>query len=69
MIKVLKWINDNQLKSKMIMQVHDELILEVAEDQLDSVQERVVALMESAAELAIPLEVGVGSGDNWDEAH
>ena len=53
----------------MIMQVHDELILEVAEAQLDAVRERVVALMSGAAELAIPLEVGVGVGDNWDEAH
>ena len=69
MIAVDDYLSEQQPDAKMIMQVHDELILEVAEDQLDSVQERVVALMESAAELAIPLEVGVGSGDNWDEAH
>ncbi|WP_372865589.1 DNA polymerase [Spongiibacter sp.] len=53
----------------MIMQVHDELVLEVAEEQLDAVQAKVVELMSAAAELAIPLEVGVGCGDNWDEAH
>jgi DNA polymerase-1 len=69
MIAVDAYLSEQRPDAKMIMQVHDELILEVAEDQLDSVQERVVALMESAAELAIPLEVGVGSGDNWDEAH
>jgi DNA polymerase-1 len=69
MIAVDAYLSEQQPDAKMIMQVHDELILEVAEDQLDSVQGRVVALMESAAELAIPLEVGVGSGNNWDEAH
>ena len=69
MIAVDDYLLSEQPDARMIMQVHDELILEVAEAQLDAVRERVVALMSGAAELAIPLEVGVGVGDNWDEAH
>ena len=69
MIAVDNYLLSEQPDARMIMQVHDELILEVAEAQLDAVRERVVALMSGAAELAIPLEVGVGVGDNWDEAH
>ena len=69
MIAVDDYLLSEQPDARMIMQVHDELILEVAEAQLDAVRERVVALMSGAAELAIPLDVGVGVGDNWDEAH
>ena len=69
MIAVDAYLRNEQPDARMIMQVHDELILEVAEDQLDAVRERVVALMSGAAELAIPLDVGVGVGNNWDEAH
>ena len=53
----------------MIMQVHDELILEVAEDQVEAVSARLDTLMTNAAELRVPLEVGIGVGNNWDEAH
>jgi DNA polymerase-1 len=53
----------------MIMQVHDELVLEVAPADLETVQTEVVRLMMAAADLAVPLEVGVGVGANWDEAH
>ncbi len=69
MIAVDRYLQDEQPAAQMIMQVHDELVLEVAEEQLDAVQAKVVELMSAAAELAIPLEVGVGCGDNWDEAH
>lgn len=69
MIAVDRYLIDENPDAKMIMQVHDELVLEVAEGQLEQVQARVVELMSAAAELAIPLEVGVGSGNNWDEAH
>ncbi len=53
----------------MIMQVHDELVFEVAIDAVDTVRERIRAIMTGAAELRVPLEVDIGVGDNWDEAH
>ena len=53
----------------MIMQVHDELVFEVAESQLDSGIATIRELMSHAAELKVPLLVEVGSGQNWDEAH
>jgi DNA polymerase-1 len=53
----------------MIMQVHDELVFEVAEDSVDEVRAEVVALMSAAAELAVPLKVDAGVGTNWDQAH
>jgi DNA polymerase-1 len=49
--------------------VHDELVLEVAEDAVDAVRARVPALMSGAASLAVPLLVDLGVGANWDEAH
>lgn len=69
MIAVDAYLMDEQPKAKMIMQVHDELILEVAEEQLEAVTNKVEALMAGAASLNVPLEVGLGVGDNWDEAH
>ena len=53
----------------MIVQVHDELVLEVGDGSVDDVRKAVAAHMESAAELAVPLVVDVGVGDNWDQAH
>jgi DNA polymerase-1 len=69
MIKVLKWINDNQLKSKMIMQVHDELVFEAPIKKLDFVKSKVSNAMESAVKLSIPLLVDIGFGNNWNESH
>ena len=51
------------------MQVHDELVLEVPTDELETVRGAIVTLMQSAAALAVPLLVDVGVGANWDEAH
>jgi DNA polymerase-1 len=51
------------------MQVHDELVLEVREDAVESVEQRLRELMSSAAELSVPLKVDIGRGANWDEAH
>ena len=53
----------------MIMQVHDELVFEVESGKVDTVTKRVTDLMNSAAELKVPLKVDVGTGVNWDEAH
>jgi DNA polymerase-1 len=69
MISVDRYLSDSGVDAKMIMQVHDELVLEVAPTALDTVKKDVVALMMAAADLSVPLEVGVGVGANWDEAH
>ena len=69
MIAVDAWLEDSGADARIIMQVHDELVLEVAEGQLDEVRERVCALMEAAAELSVPLLVEAGVGANWEEAH
>ncbi len=69
MIKVQAWLDEARLDAKIIMQVHDELVLEVAEAQLDNVREGLIARMSSAASLKVPLLVEAGVGNNWDEAH
>ena len=69
MINVDNWLHTNQLKSRMIMQVHDELVLEVPEDEYKQVVLGVTECMESAASLHVKLVVDVGDGVNWDEAH
>ncbi len=69
MIAVDRWLQDEHPATHLIMQVHDELVLEVPEPELDSVRDRVVHLMSAAAQLDVPLKVDAGSGPNWDEAH
>ncbi|MCV6622368.1 MAG: DNA polymerase I [Cellvibrionaceae bacterium] len=69
MIAVDKWLEESGLDARMIMQVHDELVLEVAESDLDKVTEGLVEAMSTAANLDVPLLVEAGVGDNWDEAH
>ncbi|MBK1647144.1 DNA polymerase I [Rhabdochromatium marinum] len=69
MIQVDAWIEREQPPVRMIMQVHDELVFEVQSEALDSASARIRELMQSAADLAVPLIVDVGIGDNWDEAH
>jgi DNA polymerase-1 len=69
MLAVADWLREGTTKTKMIMQVHDELVFEVDNDELDLVRDKVVELMTNAAELAVPLVVDTGVGVNWDEAH
>lgn len=70
MIEVDNWLrNEHADEARMTMQVHDELIVEVKESALDKVRDGLVKRMSAAAELAIPLVVDAGAGDNWDEAH
>lgn len=69
MITLDRWLAESGKTVRMIMQVHDELVFEVAEDAVPDVQAVVVAQMEAAAELSVPLKVDVGVGENWDEAH
>lgn len=69
MLAVDAWLGKGEADARMIMQVHDELVFEVAAPEADVVSERVCSLMSGAAELAIPLVVEAGVGNNWDEAH
>lgn len=69
MISVEGWLAESGLDAKIIMQVHDELVLEVAEAQVEKVCEGLIARMSAAANLKVPLLVEAGVGNNWDEAH
>ncbi len=69
MIAVQNWLDRENLSSKLIMQVHDELVLEVPQSELARVQEELPGLMTGVAELAVPLVVDVGAGANWEQAH
>ena len=69
MIDVQSWIEKEKLRTLLVMQVHDELVLEVPQDELHYVKEKLHDLMCHIAELKVPLEMGLGEGGNWDEAH
>ncbi|GGY16814.1 DNA polymerase I [Paludibacterium paludis] len=69
MIAVQRWIRQENLASRLVMQVHDELVLEVAESELATVREALPTLMASVAELKVPLLAEVGSGASWEAAH
>ncbi len=69
MIAVDAWLPQSGLDAKVILQVHDELVLEVHEDQVEALQAGLLPLMSDAAQLEVPLVVEAGVGDNWDEAH
>jgi DNA polymerase-1 len=69
MIRAHDWLQTRDAGGRMIMQVHDELVFEVAKNKVDAFSARVTDIMSTAAELAVPLKVDVGTGPNWDEAH
>ncbi|TKF01971.1 DNA polymerase I [Vibrio kanaloae] len=70
MLLVDEWIQaEGDGRVKLLMQVHDELVFEVEESSLAEIESKVQELMESAAELAVPLVAEAGHGDNWDQAH
>ena len=69
MIDVDAWLIDTGLDAKMIMQVHDELVFEVADDACETLCDNVTQRMANVIELQVPLLTDVGVGDNWDEAH
>jgi DNA polymerase-1 len=69
MVAVQNFLEHEKLKSLLIMQVHDELVLEVPESELEKVKASVRDLMQSVAKLNVALVVDVGVGDNWDQAH
>lgn len=69
MINVDTWLQHEKTDAKVILQVHDELVLEVREDLTQQIADKIKILMAEAAELSVPLIVDVGIGNNWDEAH
>ncbi|WP_075322010.1 DNA polymerase I [Acidithiobacillus albertensis] len=69
MIAVDAWLQENPVRGRMILQVHDELILEVPESGLEAARAALKELMEGVADLAVPLLVGLGVGKHWDAAH
>jgi DNA polymerase I len=69
MIAVQRWLDDQALATKLLLQVHDELVLEVPDAELAAVREALPKLMGGVARLAVPLLVEVGVGANWDQAH
>ncbi|KAB0657475.1 DNA polymerase I [Burkholderia diffusa] len=69
MIAVDDWLTRDHLASRMIMQVHDELVLEVPDDELSLVREKLPEMMCGVAKLKVPLVAEVGAGANWEEAH
>jgi DNA polymerase-1 len=69
MLSVDQWLVNDKPDVHLLMQVHDELVFEVAPNEMDSATANIKSLMESAADLNVPLLVEVGSGANWEEAH
>ncbi len=69
MINIHNWMKSDKLKSRMIMQVHDELIFDTHKDEVELLREKVVHFMKTAIELDVPMDIGVGVADNWMDAH
>jgi DNA polymerase-1 len=69
MIAVQDWLISEHLQSKLIMQVHDELVLEVPDNELDTIKTNLPKLMQNVAQLSVPLLAEVGVGSNWEGAH
>ena len=69
MIDVSNWLKSENAPARIIMQVHDELVLEVQSDVISDIRSKIVEIMESTVNLKVPLIVDVGVGKNWDEAH
>ena len=69
MIEVQRWLDRGKLGTTLVLQVHDELVLEVPDAEVDLVKRELPGLMSGVAKLSVPLVVDVGVGRNWDEAH
>ena len=69
MVAVEKWLETSGLESRMVLQVHDELVLEVPEDEVETVKEKLPEIMDGVATLRVPLIASVGVGENWEAAH
>ena len=69
MVRIHEWMKKEQLQSKMILQVHDELVFDVKREELELMKTKVEDFMAHAMELEVPMEIGIGTGENWLEAH
>ena len=69
MIQMDEYLTKHETEASMIMQVHDELVFEVAESKVESFKEKVFDIMTRCVDLHVPFMVHIGIGDNWDEAH
>lgn len=69
MINIHDWMKKEKVKSRMILQVHDELVFDVPKDETELMQSKVEEFMKSAIPMEVPMEVGMGLGENWLEAH
>ena len=69
MINIHKKLKEDHFKTKMLLQVHDELVFDAFKEELDSVKSLIKNEMESAYKLSVPLVVDIGVGNNWLEAH
>ena len=69
MICIDEWLASSDLSVRMVMQVHDELIFEVLETEIDEASQQIRHCMQDVVKLEVPLIVDIGVGDNWDEAH
>ncbi|NOS55564.1 MAG: DNA polymerase I [Cyclobacteriaceae bacterium] len=69
MINIHRWLQKEKLQTKMILQVHDELVFDLHQDEIEIVKPKIKELMKSAVILDVPMEVEVGVGKNWLEAH
>ena len=69
MLTVDAWLGEENIDARMIMQVHDELVFEVADSLSEEFTVSICGMMQNAAELHVPLVVDAGKGANWDEAH
>ena len=69
MIHIHQWLTKEKLKTKMILQVHDELVFDLHKTEVDIVKPKVIELMRNAIQLEVPMDVEVGVGENWLEAH
>ncbi|HEY5701429.1 MAG TPA: DNA polymerase I, partial [Gammaproteobacteria bacterium] len=69
MLQIHDWLEKEKVDARMIMQVHDELVFEVNAGNIETVRDKVIALMSGCAKLSVPLVVDAGVGNDWDEAH
>ncbi len=69
MVRIDKILQTQKFSTKMLLQVHDELLLEAPVGEIETVIPILKQTMEEVTQLSVPLEVGVGVGNNWDEAH
>jgi DNA polymerase-1 len=69
MLATQVWLEQEALKSRIVLQVHDELVLEVPEAELPQIRHHLPRLMAAVGQLKVPLVVEIGVGDNWEAAH